>query len=151
MMVTAALWSVGATGRLLDRLAFSYLVGNDDHHLKNISFVLGQPIVLAPAYDVLAASLYNQGGRAMALKFFPDREPTYHAEMGNGRYSGSDFVELASSAGLGEKAAASRIRRLAGRVEKAAPALIRSSYLPDEMKARHQALVSERLQFIGVI
>ncbi|ROU01477.1 type II toxin-antitoxin system HipA family toxin [Marinobacter sp. R17] len=137
--------------RLLDRLAFSYLVGNDDHHLKNISFVLGQPIVLAPAYDVLAASLYNQGCRAMALKFFPDREPTYHAEMGNGHYSGSDFVELASSASLGEKAAASRIRRLAGRVEKAAPDLIRSSYLPDEMKARYQALVSERLLFIGVI
>lgn len=137
--------------RLLDRLVFSYLVGNDDHHLKNISFILGRPITLAPAYDVLAARLYNTGGPVMALKFFTEREPAYYAEMGNGHYSGADFVELAKSAGLGKKAATNRVGRLAKRVQKAAPDLIKASYMPDDMKAQYQALISERLNFIQVM
>ncbi|WP_165857221.1 HipA domain-containing protein [Marinobacter sp. JSM 1782161] len=151
LALTKARCGSAVAARLLDRLVFSYLVGNDDHHLKNISFILERPVTLAPAYDTLASSLYNQGGQVMALRFFPDREPAYFAEMGNGHYSGSDFVELAKSAGLAEKAAKSRIERLALQTEKRAPDLIRSSYLPDEMKGRYQTLVSERLGFIRVM
>lgn len=71
--------------------------------------------------------------------------------MGNGHYSGSDFVELAKRAGLGNKAATNRLGRLAKRVEKAAPDLIKASYLPDDMKEQYQALISERLKFIKVV
>ena len=141
---------LAVAARLFDRLVFSYLVGNDDHHLKNISFLLGRPIELAPAYDVLAASLYNQGGSVMALKFFSGRQPRYYAEMGNGHYSGGDFVELAESAGLSGKAARKRIDRLASKLEGEAPALIEASYMPSDMKQEYQQLLSQRLAFIRV-
>lgn len=137
--------------RLFDRLVFSYLVGNDDHHLKNISFVHRKPVTLAPAYDVLASRLYNQSGRVMALPFFLDREPAYFASMGNGHYSGGDFMELAEEAGIGARIAETRISRLAKKVSDVAPQLIEDSYMPAEMKATYQELVDQRLRFVNTL
>lgn len=137
--------------RLFDRLVFSYLVGNDDHHLKNISFVLGKPVTLAPAYDVLASNIYNRAGRIMALPFFHDREPTYFASMGNGHYSGGDFLELAEAAGIGARIAEARIARLTKKVSEIAPDLIMESFMPDDMKATYQELVDQRLRFAGIL
>jgi len=58
---------------LFDRLAFSYLVGNDDHHLKNISFLHEPAFRLAPCYDVLASSLYGSiADSPMALAMLKD-------------------------------------------------------------------------------
>ncbi len=134
---------------LLERLVFSYLVGNDDHHLKNISFVHDAVLKLAPCYDVLASSLYSSKAvNPMALNMLREGEPEYYRTMGNGYYSGSDFVELGGMSGLIEKTVKKRISSLAGKVKKAAPAIIEASFMPEDMKAQYQALLSDRLRFI---
>lgn len=134
---------------LLERLVFSYLVGNDDHHLKNISFLHDAVLKLAPCYDVLASSLYSSMAvNPMALNMLKEDEPSYYRTMGNGYYSGSDFVELGAKSGLIEKTVRKRVSNLAARVKKAAPSIIEASFMPEEMKTRYQALISDRLRFI---
>jgi len=134
---------------LLERLVFSYLVGNDDHHLKNISFLHEPLFKLTPGYDVLASSLYSsRADSPMALKMLSDGEPEYYGTMGNGYYSGSDFVELGTKAGLREATARKRVAGVANRVEKFAPDILEASFMPDDMKARYQDLVVDRLRFV---
>ena len=71
--------------------------------------------------------------------------------MGNGYYSGSDFIELGVKSGLVEKAVRKRIETMVKKVSKTAPALINSSFMPDAMKAKYQALLSDRLRFLSVL
>lgn len=136
--------------RLFDRLVFSYLVGNDDHHLKNISFILDKPYRLAPAYDVLSTALYGHNGDVMALKFFPDREPTYRREMGNGYYSGGDFVELAISVGIPGPAARDSVSSLVNKAGSVAPKLIDASRLPGDLKQKYRDVLAQRSEFLKV-
>lgn len=137
---------------LLERLVFSYLVGNDDHHLKNISFFLEPVFKLTPCYDVLASSLYSsKAENPMALKVLKDGEPEYYRTMGNGYYAGSDFVELGVKAGLIGKVVKNRIQGLARKVQKTAPAIIEASFMPEDMKSHYQSLVSERLRFVSLL
>lgn len=134
---------------LLERLVFSYLVGNDDHHLKNISFLHEPLFRLTPAYDVLASSLYgSKADSPLALKMLTAGEPSYYGTMGNGYYSGSDFVELGTKAGLREATVRKRVAGVANRVEKFAPDIVEASFMPDNMKARYHDLVVDRLRFI---
>lgn len=134
---------------LLERLIFSYLVGNDDHHLKNISFLHDPLFKLTPGYDVLASSLYSsKADSPMALKMLTEGEPTYYGTMGNGYYSGSDFVELGTKAGLREPIVKKRVDGLANRVEKFAPDIVDTSFMPDDMKARYHNLIVDRLRLI---
>lgn len=134
---------------LMERLAFSYLVGNDDHHLKNISFFHEPVFKLTPCYDVLASSLYSsKADSPMALPMLQRGEPEYFRTMGNGFYAGSDFIELGINAGLPEKPLRRRIERLTKRVEHAAPAIIDASFMPGTMKAEYQDLVGSRIRFM---
>ena len=134
---------------LLLRLAFSYLVGNDDHHLKNISFFHEPVFKLTPCYDVLASSLYSSKvDSPMALQLLSQGEPAYFHEMGNGFYAGSDFVELGTKAGLLEKAVNDRLSRLVNNVEKKAPNVIESSHMPESMKTHYRELLNQRIQFM---
>lgn len=140
---------------LLERLVFSYLVGNDDHHLKNISFVHGRHTRLAPAYDVLNTTLHMARGSAMALRFFPvdhepHNEPSYYRNMANGHYSGGDFVELGQAAGLPAKMLRGRITQLVSKLERKAPGLIERSYLDEERRQKYRQLISERARFLSV-
>lgn len=54
---------------LLDRVAFNYLVGNDDAHAKNFSVLHpAEGTRLAPAYDLLSTFIYPDLKKAMAMK-----------------------------------------------------------------------------------
>lgn len=59
------------------RLAFNYLIGNGDAHLKNWSLLYADPRrpVLSPAYDLVATAIYNPQGRPedLGLKFAKSR------------------------------------------------------------------------------
>lgn len=92
--------------------------------------------------------MYNSGGSVMAMKFFMDHEPKYFREMGNGFYSGSDFVETAEAAGIPGEAAKRRVLNLLDKVSATAPSLIERSYLPTEMKGQYQAIIQERERFL---
>ncbi|MAM86407.1 MAG: hypothetical protein CME36_03735 [unclassified Hahellaceae] len=140
---------------LLSRLIFSYVVGNNDHHLKNISFLPASPFGLAPAYDVLNAQIHASDSTSMALRFYPKGhlpfdEPAYFREMGIGHYSGGDFIELGRAAGLPEKAISTLIRKLCVEVEKHARRLVEASFLSGEMKVSYLKLLSERLNFLAI-
>ena len=135
---------------LFDRLAFSYLVGNDDHHLKNISFLHEPAFRLAPCYDVLASSLYSSATDSpMALAMLKDgKQPKYHEEMANGYYSGSDFIEMGARAGLRSKALAGRLSRLIKNVNQHAPEFIQSSFMPEDVKGKYKKLLEQRIKFM---
>lgn len=46
--------------RLLRWLVFNVLIGNDDNHLKNISFMVSdQGIEVSPPYDMLSTAVYH--------------------------------------------------------------------------------------------
>lgn len=59
------------------RLAFNYVIGNGDAHLKNWSLLYTDPRrpVLSPAYDLVATAIYNPIGRTedLGLKFAKSR------------------------------------------------------------------------------
>lgn len=136
---------------LFDRLVFSYLVGNDDHHLKNISFLHEPSFRLAPCYDVLGSSLYSsKADSPMALAMLKGGdEPKYYAEMGNGFYSGSDFVEMGARAGLRASALRGRLSRLVKSVGLQASGIIQRSFMPEEAKSAYEELVNQRIKFMA--
>ena len=68
--------------------------------------------------------------------------------MGNGYYSGSDFVELGTTSGLFERAIQNRLHTLVRKAEKAAPSVIQASYMPNDMKQDYQNLVEHRVQLM---
>jgi serine/threonine-protein kinase HipA len=59
------------------RLAFNYVIGNGDAHLKNWSLLYADPRrpVLSPAYDLVATAIYRPTGRPedLGLKFAKSR------------------------------------------------------------------------------
>ncbi len=138
---------------LLERIAFSYLVGNDDHHLKNISFLFDPVFKLTPCYDVLASALYGASSieSPLALPMLNEGEPKYNRTMGNGFYAGSDFLELGTKAGLPEKAIKKRLHALTNRLRKEASGTINASYMPEDMKVGYLDLVTQRLSFMDVM
>lgn len=137
---------------LFRRLVFSYLIGNDDHHLKNIAF-LKQPFRLAPVYDVLASSLFSNSPLAstMALRFLTHREPDYFQQMGNGFYSGGDFLQLAEAARLDASVARGTIFNLVAKMKAEASKTVQASFMPPEMKVRYLGLVNQRIQFVELL
>jgi serine/threonine-protein kinase HipA len=58
-----------ATLRLIELIAFSYLIGNGDLHAKNVSILVSPSgeVELSPAYDVVSTLAY--GDDHMALEF----------------------------------------------------------------------------------
>ena len=56
---------------LLDRVAFNYVIGDDDAHMKNFSLLYGKASArstrLAPAYDLLSTFIYPELEKSMAV------------------------------------------------------------------------------------
>lgn len=145
---------------LFERLVFSYLIGNDDHHLKNISFVYDKErrtTRLSPAYDVLSSAIHTEGaGSIMALALlsnerFPENEPPYFRDMANGHYSGGDFLVLGEKAGLPRKVALKIIEDLPTKVQRKAPGLIAKSFMARNDQNAYLEMIERRARFLSVI
>jgi len=55
--------------RLLERIIFNYLIGNNDAHAKNFSLLYeGKTTHLAPAYDLVCTAIYSDLNPKMAMK-----------------------------------------------------------------------------------
>jgi len=55
--------------RLLERVVFNYLIGNNDAHAKNFSLLYqNQSCQLAPAYDLVSTAIYPELNNNMAMK-----------------------------------------------------------------------------------
>lgn len=96
-----------ARARLLEQLAFSYLIGNGDLHAKNVSITAPGGITqLSPAYDVICTRPY--GDQSLALEF----------EGRTKNVKRRDFVRFGARFGVLQKAVEARLDRL---VESARP------------------------------
>jgi serine/threonine-protein kinase HipA len=125
-----------------EQVIVSFLIGNNDMHLKNFSLIAkkSNAYELAPAYDMIAAQL-----------LLPD-DPEDLALNLNGKnlkLKRSDFNDAMLNANIPEKA----IQNLWKRIEKGMgewPALIDHSFLSPDKKNELKALIhlkSERLGF----
>lgn len=98
--------------RLIDLVAFSYLVGNGDLHAKNISLSGRRGgLQLSPAYDLLSSRPYKD--LKLALKF----------EGRDDNLKKADFVEFGRRFGVAQQAVERRLERLTTLAEPFIPRL----------------------------
>jgi serine/threonine-protein kinase HipA len=122
--------------RFYEQVIVSFLIGNNDMHLKNFSLISkdGKRYSLAPAYDMISAQL-----------LIPD-DPEELALTLNGKkrkITKADFDTAMTKAHIPKKA----IENLWGRIEEGAkkwPALIGGSFLKKEQKTKFKSLIEER-------
>lgn len=124
--------------RLFQRLVFSFLIGNEDLHIKNLSLITkGDKTTLSPAYDLLNSSIVMPASKEeMALSL-------------NGKKKGltrKDFVEdfAAKSAFLNFKVATKVVDELVNKLRNQ-DHWIEHSFLNDEEKKKYSHLLRERL------
>jgi serine/threonine-protein kinase HipA len=136
-------WKVESE-KLLALIAFNYLCGNGDAHLKNFSLLetsFGDSI-LSPAYDLLCTSLHLPHESRTALDFFTDfTTPSFEV---NGFAKHSDLAELARRFGIREDRAASLLRPFSTHQPKL-DLLLERCLLSTEAKARYRDIVTDRL------
>jgi serine/threonine-protein kinase HipA len=141
--------------KYIKRLLVSYVIGNGDYHLKNISMVYlpegGQNgrYQLSPVYDVLNTAVYGEGGYVMCLDFYEDEnsEPKVFSALGNGYYGYEDFVDLSEYAGLSRKGV-DRFYKTVLKSRASMVELINRSYLPDVYKERYVRELDLRFQVL---
>lgn len=95
-------------------LIFDYLIGNTDSHIKNFSLLYGadlRTVRLAPAYDVVSTTIYEESTRNMALQI--------GGEQSIDRITESSFKAAAEEAGLGGRMAMRCFEELCGQFEQA--------------------------------
>jgi len=126
--------------RFFDLVLFSFLVGNGDMHLKNVSLIYDDHsgIKLAPAYDLLSTRL-----------IIPERvDPEEMALPVNGKKRGldrRDFEAFARTSGLNEKQAQNSFERITRKVPEMI-AFLRKGFLPPEKAAEFTRLIQARNQ-----
>ncbi len=99
---------------LLDRIAFCYLIANDDMHGKNFAVLYTPAVRLAPAYDLLSTGVYPHLKREMGTAV----NRMYDAEQLRAVHWRKHFGQV----GVSEELFAARLGTLAGSVEAALPA-----------------------------
>lgn len=90
--------------RLFDLIAFNFIIGNCDAHLKNYSLMRSddwRELSLAPAYDLVSTTVYPELTAAMGL-YVGEKKRLEAVER-------ADFIELGHSMGLSRRAAETRI------------------------------------------
>lgn len=97
---------------LWDRIVFSYILGNNDGHIKNYSLLRGinlKEIRLAPAYDIICTTIYENSTRKMSFNIGGKADINDISE--------SSFREFAASVGLGERIAMDRFGKVLNHFE----------------------------------
>ncbi len=125
---------------LFYQILFSFVIGNSDMHLKNFSLYSpdSKQIVLAPAYDMLPASLIVDDQDEMALTLLGKRS----------NIKGSDFLKLATRFSLNPKVAPRLIKRLLS-LEETFVEYIKRSFIGEEEKSALRNLIKERLHLLS--
>lgn len=126
--------------KLLKLLLFSFLVGNEDLHLKNFSLQtnMDRTVKLTPAYDLVNSTIIQpKSTEELALQL-------------NGKKHGllkEDFINYYALECLGmtEKHAEKILQELLEASKKFQP-MIESSFLNDEMKQKYIKLVDARVK-----
>jgi serine/threonine-protein kinase HipA len=123
--------------RLVELLAFSFVIGNGDLHAKNISLLGGDgALQLSPAYDLLSTRPY--GDRQLALMF----------DGRNDKLTQKHLLEFGVRFGVATRAIEARVARLA---QRARPFIDEVKTLGLDTKRERQLrdLMTSRLDAIG--
>ncbi len=125
--------------KFFDMALFSFLAGNGDMHLKNISLIYGKNsgITLAPAYDLLSTRL-----------ILPERvDPEEMALTVNGKKAKlgrGDYELFGKASGLSQK----QIDNALGRMKRCAPAMLKfieKGFLPENKSEELAGLIRSRV------
>ena len=99
--------------KLFDAIVFNYLIGNNDAHGKNFSFLYEDGEArLAPLYDLVSTAAYYELSGGMAMKIGGERE----AE----RLYAKHWISFFGEAELGPAMAIQRMRTLSTKIQKEA-------------------------------
>lgn len=121
--------------RLFELIVFSYLIGNNDMHLKNFSMIkTTYGWALSPAYDLLNVAIINRDDtEELALTITGKKK----------RISKQNFIDFALGMELTEKQISSIFKRfikLQSKVEE----LLSQSFLSKEMQEEYKKLLAKR-------
>ncbi|MCK9548495.1 MAG: HipA domain-containing protein [Sphaerochaeta sp.] len=123
-------------------LVFSFVIGNNDMHLKNFSLYTPQRgrTMLTVAYDLLPVTLVLS----------QDKEETALTLCGKkNKITRRDFLSLAKTYEIPDKVAVNLISRLLGMQDEFA-LIIRRSFLDEKLQAQLIALIEERVRRLSV-
>ena len=124
------------------RLLISFVIGNSDLHLKNLSLIETDPgsqkYVLSPTYDFLPVNVV-----------LPEDEDEFALTMcGKKRHiRRSDFINFALSIGISEKVADALIRQCVNQ-EKTLLSFAEASLLPEQLKTSFTDLIAGRITIL---
>ena len=97
--------------RLFDAVVFNYLIGNNDAHGKNFSFLYGNgAAALAPLYDLVCTQAYPGLAAEVAMKIGDERKPD--------RIFAKNWGKFFNDAGVSPAVARKRLEGLAKNVGK---------------------------------
>lgn len=123
-------------------VVFSWLTGNSDMHLKNFSLLSLVPglYTLAPAYDLLNVHLLFDDPEELALTLDGRKR----------KLTRQNFVNAMRTTGLDDKV----IDNILQKFQKVQPrweAFIDQSFLPEELRERYKAEISQRLAVLTAV
>ncbi|OQY35509.1 MAG: hypothetical protein B6241_00995 [Spirochaetaceae bacterium 4572_59] len=144
---------------LFNRIVFSYLIGNDDMHLKNISLIRKEDNRtfyydgLTPNYDQLFASSFDISSVIgfLALDLLEEEKHAEYTECYQkyGFYTAYDFTLLGKRAGLPQAAVQSVFKHYFS-IEKEMQTMIERSFMPDIMKKRAVVILLDRFKALKI-
>lgn len=127
--------------KLFERTIFSFLIGNEDMHLKNFSLIgRDDKIELAPAYDMVNTTIVLAAPKEqMALSIKGKKSNLTRNQIIN--YFGKEYLNLNSEV----------INILIAKIEKAVPVwrgMIGTSFLDSDTKKKYAELLTARCNVI---
>lgn len=120
-------------------LAFSFVVGNSDMHLKNFSLIEkaegSEEYVLSPAYDLLPVNA-----------IMPEDEEEFALTMCKKKRKivREDFLAFAEEIGI-ERISAEKMLATIIKAKEPLLAMVEESYLSEKLKNRLKAIISSRI------
>ncbi len=129
------------------RVAFNYLLGNGDAHLKNFSLIRNEQFGdyrLTPAYDLLNTQLHVPGETDMALELFTGGYETESYKV-NAKHCYDDFYEFGTKIGIKKIRVERFLSDIVAHREEIIQMLART-LLPDEIRDQYLRLVDNRTE-----
>ena len=125
--------------RFFELIVFSFIVGNSDLHLKNISVLLNEKASLSPAFNLLSFEIYQED--------FKEHDNEQMALSINGKknkLNREDFDKLANIFEIKEKVRNYIYKKFESKAS-LWDELISKSFLPENKKEKLKSLIRERM------
>ena len=144
---------------LFSRILFSYVIGNDDMHLKNMSLIRNYESKshlydsLTPNYDQLMTHAFENHSTlgVLAIDLLKQEIDGDFSDAYNkyGFYTASDFYILAEETGL-RKTVVDKLFKKLFSLEDTFIEIVNRSFMPQDMKERSIALISDRIKAVKI-